>query len=367
MPATYGKSLAITARGLQLTVLTCRMIITGTKIEASVRSGRLPNLILLLVSLIISIGVGEIAMRRLYAGRPFSPGRVGEFKNRASRNFVADHLTGWKMRPSHEFTWITEGVGHTYRSNTQGFRAEADFTASDPRKKIVLVGDSYTFGAGADFQATFGSVLQQKSPGRVVYNLGMPGFGIDQVWMSVRHQALAFKPDLIVAGIVDADFDRSFEPYRAPEGFNKPTFKLVDNRLVQRTIEPPAPFYLRFLNEHSSIWAVSRRVPKWLGRRYPVGDYYGLNQAMLAAMLEDCTRNSIPALFLYIPTKEFRPFPALAGYMQRIGANYIDLTLIRPTPPHSIYLEQDGHLSPEGHHYVAGLIDAWIRTHMSWY
>jgi hypothetical protein len=53
--------------------------------------------------------------------------------------------------------------------------------------------------------------------------------------------------------------------------------------------------------------------------------------------------------------------------MRRIGANYIDLTQIRPTPPHSIYLQQDGHLSPEGHHYVAGLIDAWIRSHMAWY
>jgi hypothetical protein len=315
----------------------------------------------------ISLGAAEALMRRVYAGRPFSPGWVGEFQNRPSRNFIADEITGWRMRRAHEFTWITENIGHTYRSNTQGFRAEGEFTATDARMKIVLVGDSYTFGAGSDFQATFGSVLQHKSPARVVYNLGMPGFGVDQVWMSVRHQAMAFKPNLVVAGIVDADFDRSLEPYRAPEGFNKPTFKLVNGRLVQRTREQAPPFYLRFLNEHSSIWAVTRRIPKWLGRNYPIGNYFGLNQAILAAMREDCGRNSVPVLFLYIPTKEFRPFPALSGYMHRIGANYIDLTQIRPTPPHSIYLQQDGHLSAEGHRYVAGLIDAWIRSHMAWY
>jgi hypothetical protein len=343
------------------------MIVTGTKTKAPAHSSRLPNVVLLLVSLFISVGVAETFMRRAYAGRPFSPGRVGEFQNRPSRNFTVDEFTGWRMRSSHEFSWITENIRHTYRSNSQGFRAETDFAASDARKKIVLVGDSYTFGAGADFEATFGNVLQQRSSSRVVYNLGMPGFGVDQVWMSVRHQALGFKPDLIVAGIVDADFDRSFEPYRAPEGFNKPTFKLVDGRLVQRTHEQPPPFYVRFLNEHSSIWAVTRRVPKWLGRKYPVGSYFGLNQAILAAILEDCNRKSVPALFVYIPTKEFRPFPALAGYMQRIGANYIDLTQIRPTPPHSIYLQQDGHLSPKGHRYVAGLIDGWIRSHLRWY
>ena len=354
------------ARNLQNT-LSAAMITTSSQTAAPPRSRSRGNLVLVLISLLFSIAAAELLMRHVYAGRPFALGWVGEFKNRPSRNFIVDELTGWRMRSSHEFTWITENIRHTYRSNGQGFRGQMDFNASEPRRKIVLAGDSYTFGAGADFQETFGCMLEQKSPGRVVYNLGMPGFGIDQVWMSVRHQALTFKPDLVVAGIVDADFDRSFTPYRAPEGFNKPTFKLVNGRLVQRTLEQPPPLLIRFLDAHSSIWAVARRVPKWLGRRYPIGNYYGLNQAMLAAMLDDCKRNSVPILFVYIPTSEFQPFPALAGYMQRIGANYIDLTQIRPTPPHSIYLRQDGHLSPEGHRYVAGLIDAWIRTHMSWY
>jgi hypothetical protein len=231
----------------------------------------------------------------------------------------------------------------------------------------VLVGDSYTFGAGADFRNTFGAVLQTKSASRVVYNLGMPGFGVDQVWMSVRHQALRLKPDLIVAGIVDADFERSLMPYRVVEGFNKPAFRLIDGQLVRRSQEQPPGFVVNFLERHSSIWAAARKVPKWLGRRYPIGNYYLLNQAILDTLQADSSGNSVPVLFIYIPTKEFQPFPALAAHMRRNGANYIDLTELRPPPPHSIYLRQDGHLSAEGHRYVAGLIDAWIRSHMSWY
>jgi hypothetical protein len=330
------------------------------------RSGRVSNLVLFSVSILITIGVAELGMRRLYAGRPFSPGWVGQFQNRPSKNFVNDDLTGWKMQPNHEFTWITEGKPHLYRSNSQGFRAGADFTAADPRKKIVLAGDSYTFGAGVDVEQTFGALLQQQSPDRVVYNLGMPGFGVDQVWMSVRHQASPLRPDLVVVGIVDADFDRSQIPYREAEGFNKPTFKLAGGQLVQRTREQAPGFPLHFLNEHSSIWAVARRAPKWVGRNYPIGDYFRLNQAILAAIESDCRQQSAPVLFVYIPTSEFRPFPALSGYMRRAGANYIDLTEIQPAPPHSIYLPQDGHLSPEGHRYVAGLIDGWIRGHMAW-
>ena len=120
----------------------------------------------------------------------------------------------------------------------------------------MIVGDSYTFGAGVDFQDTFGAILQRKTPDRVVYNLGMPGFGIDQVWMSVRHQAIDLRPDLIVAGIVDADFERSLIPYREAEGFNKPTFQLVNGRLTQRTVEQPP--------QHSG--AFPRRAFQHLGR-----------------------------------------------------------------------------------------------------
>ena len=331
------------------------------------RFGRAANFVLLSISILVTIAVAEVGLRQVYAGRPFSLGWVGEFQNRRGKNFETDDLTGWRMLPNHEFTWITaEGTPHVYRSNSQGFRAAADFTAADPRKRIVLAGDSYTFGAGADVEDTFGAVLQQKSPDRVVYNLGMPGFGVDQVWMSVRHRGMPLRPDLVVVGVVDADFDRSQIPYRAAEGFNKPTFKLAGGQLVQRTREQAPAFPIRFLNDHSSIWAVTRRVPKWLGRNYPVGEYFLLNQAILAAIESDCKQQSTPVLFVYIPTSEFRPFPALSGYMKKAGANYIDLTEIRPAPPHSIYLPKDGHLSPEGHRYVAGLIETWIHDHMGW-
>jgi len=342
------------------------MIITDPKTQTPSRFGKAANIALVVASLLVATAASEIFMRRLYVGKPFSWGYVGEFQNRPSHNFITDEITGWRMAPSHEFVWKTEGIPHIYHSNSQGFRADADFSATDPRKKIALIGDSYTFGAGSDFSQTFGELLQSKTSNRVAFNFAMPGFGIDQVWMSLRHQALDFKPDLVVAGIVDADFERSLIPYRDAEGFNKPTFKLVSGQLVKRTHEQPPGFLMNFLDQHSSLLALARHVPKWVGRRYPMGNYYGLNLAIIQAMLDDCNRNSVPILFVYIPIKEFQPFPSLAAYMHRIGANYIDLTELRPVPPHSIYLQRDGHLSAEGHRFVANLVDSWVRSHMPW-
>ena len=341
------------------------MILTDLETQAR-RFGKAVNIALIAGSLLVTTAAAEMLMRRIYVGQPFSWGWVGEFKNRPNLNFIPDELTGWRMRPSQDFSRMTEDVQHVYHSNSQGFRADADFSPLDPRKKIALVGDSYTWGFGADFLQTFGALLQSKVSSRVVYNFAMPGFGIDQVWMSARHQALSFKPDLVVAGIVDADFERSLMPYRAAEGFNKPTFKLVNGQLVLRTREQPPGSLTHFLDQNSSILAVARHVPKWVGRKYPLGNYYRLNLSILQALLDDCNRNSVPVLFVYIPIKEFQPFPSLAAYMRRIHANYIDLTQLRPVPPHSIYLPRDGHLSPEGHRYVANLIDAWIRTNMPW-
>ena len=69
----------------------------------------------------------------------------------------------------------------------------------------------------------------------MVYNLAMPGFGVDQMWLSVRHQGLPLEPDLVVVCLCDADFKRSLSAFRPEERMNKPLHKLVDGRLVPQT------------------------------------------------------------------------------------------------------------------------------------
>ena len=323
------------------------------------RFGPAANLVAVLAGLSISVLLGEGLMRFVPAVQPYSLGWVGQHQNRPSRNFIADPDTGWRMRPNHEFSWITDGLSHIYRSNSQGFRAEADFNLSDARKHIVLVGDSFTWGSGVEYGQTFGALLERESGQRVVWNLAMPGFAVDQVWLSTRHQAMAMKPDLIIAGLVNADFMRSQESYRHTEGFNKPAFKLVQGRLTRRTIEkPPGPF-LRFLERHSCIWSAVRSSDRWLGYRFPVGNFWNLNRAILDQLQADCKQRQVPLLFVYIPTKDSPPFPMIRKYLRASGANLIDLT--EHHPPRSIYFVRDGHLSPEGHRFVANLIEGWLH------
>jgi hypothetical protein len=305
----------------------------------------------------------EYLLRNKVRFYPVQMGWVGQFPNRYSANFVADAQTGWRMRPNHSFFWKLDGRTYAYTSNSQGFRAGEEFDARDRRFKMAFVGDSFTFGTGVAQDGSYPALLGGDAAGRVSWNFAMPGFGVDQVWLSARDQALPLKPDLLVVGLINADFERSQVVFRRLEGFAKPSFRLVQGRLTQRTLESPPNFLMHYLDEKSRVWSMWIGAVRSAGLNYGLGEYWTLNQAMIDAIREDAKRAGVPVLFLYIPIKGLHPFPALRNYMSRTGANYIDLTAQRPRPPVSIYLPHDSHLSAEGHRYVADLVEQWLQSH----
>ena len=319
------------------------------------------NLSLICVTLLLGALAGEWVLRLTGQSDPIRMGWVGKSPDKPGPDLIAEPLTGWKMRPNRAFIWNREFQDQVYKANSQGFRSDHEFDPADTRYRIALVGDSYTWGSGAANDQTFATLLEKDSPDRVAWNFGMPGFGVDQVWLSARHQALPLKPDLLVVGLVNADFERSQIPLR--EGFNKPTFKLEQGQLVLRAAERPPNALIQYMDHDSHLWSVWERSKRWLGVHYGIMEYWTLNQAILDALRKDCDAAGVPVLFVYIPIKSFQPFPAVREYMQRVNANYIDLTLQQPPPPMSIYLPHDGHLSAEGHRYVATLIESWMKAH----
>jgi len=325
--------------------------------------GLLINLGLICATLLIFAIAAELLLRMTGIFVPARLGWVGQFQTKRSKNFIVDPQTGWRMRPNHSFVWIYDGRPNIYQSNSQGFRSAGDFDAGDRRYKLAFVGDSFFFGTGVANDETIPAVVGKAAPARIAWNFGMPGFGVDQIWLSARYQALPLKPDLLVVGLINDDFARSQVPYRRLEGFAKPTFKLVNDRLVQRTTEKPPNILLQNLDERSRLGGMWENAVRWVGVHFSRGEYWTLNQAIIDALREDCRKAGVPVLFVYIPAKGFRPFQALPAYMRRTGAEYIDLTEQRPVPPPSIYLQYDMHLSVAGHRYVADLIERWLKSH----
>lgn len=236
------------------------------------------------------------------------------------------------------------------------------FSEIEDRRRIVLVGDSFTFGTGVSYEETYGARLEAGLQGVAVLNLAMPGFGLDQVWQSVRHQALALRPHLIVVGIFPAMFERSRSAYRALEGFNKPTFRLQGDRLLARTADDRPSWPIHALEHHSGLWALGARALRGLAYRVPIGEWWRLNAALLDAIDEDCRARNVPVLFVYLPSNHWRSFATLSGYMARKDLHFVDVSRHRAEQREDLFFPADRHLNTKGHRFVADALLPQVRS-----
>jgi len=223
-----------------------------------------------------------------------------------------------------------------------------------------MAGDSFTWGYGIKYEDTFAALTESALPGYCVDNMGMPGTGLDQMWQTVRTQALPLRPRLVVVAFISQDLTRSEEAYSAFMGFNKPTYLLVDGRLVPETASERPNFLVRFLQRHSSLWRVGRLASRTVSHFLPYGEWWHLNAAILDQIRDDCHSAGVPALFIYIPTRDWGAFPTLRSYMASAQANFIDLSRGEFTLTRDMYLP-DGHLNEKGDRLVADAILHWVR------
>jgi hypothetical protein len=285
----------------------------------------------------------------------------GQYTNQPSENFIVDPATGWRMHPNHTFVLSKPEFRNTYHANAQGFRRNGDFDPAERRRKIVLIGDSFTFGIGVEYEETYGFQIESQLKDTVVYNLAMPGFAVDQMWLSLKYQALPLTPDLIVVGLVDTDLQRSQAAYRASSGFNKPAFKLVAGQLVPRTAEDRLGALSWFLEIHSRLWAAGWLTARSLSYRIPMGEWWFLNKAIIEQIRAECRESNTAVLFIYIPTKARRPFQTLHSYLTGVNADFIDVAVWNPAPPADFYYADDGHPTARGHYYIADKFIDWVQ------
>jgi hypothetical protein len=257
------------------------------------------------------------------------------------------------MRRSHVFESRIDDHRNTYRSNRQGFRSERDFD-DPPNVLIAAVGDSFTWGTGVEYGETFGNLIERNLGGATVYNFAMPGFGLDQMWMSVRHQILPLRPSLVVVAFIDADFGRSLMAYREVEGFKKPRFILSSGKLRPQTSGDVPNRLSTMLAAHSQLWSATIRSISRVRESWP------LNAAILEAIASDCGQEGVPILFVRLPERKSKPSESLARLLGSRGLPFIDIPALH-SPLQDIHFKMDGHINAEGHAFVAEAITDWIK------
>jgi len=213
-----------------------------------------------IVTMVLTVVTAEIAVRavaRTYYGyeaigtlvlRPKSWDAIRAHyqklirKQRGDLSYhVYDPLLGWTVGPGRQ---SADGL---YWSSPEGIRApdgNSSFARNADSVDIALVGDSFTFGEEVKYEESYGYHLEQMlgSPFRVL-NFGVPGYGLDQMFLRYERDVRPWKPKISIFGFINADLRRTLWVYpflgnfRWGNPFSKPRLILREEELTN--INPP--------------------------------------------------------------------------------------------------------------------------------
>ena len=192
----------------------------------------LSKLFLLGFSVVLTLGLAEIALRIAHIGYPALGGKL--------HLFTWNPYTGVGLRPG------AEGMAHTendvyVRINSAGFH-DIEHTKEKPANtfRIAVLGDSFTEAMQVTQDKSFTSVMQQSLAGCPALagknieamNFGVSGYGTAQELLILRHYAWDYSPDVVVLAFFtgnDVQNDNRIlqdDPYR-------PYFIHQDGKLIE--------------------------------------------------------------------------------------------------------------------------------------
>ena len=188
-----------------------------------------------MASVIVGLAILDLAYRGYlsYFRHTMSvvPRKVGQF----------DPDLGWSLKPnsqavSHRFGEIE------YKVNSKGLRDdEHEYRKPPGGKRIVIVGDSRTFGFGVPIKKHFTRLLEGYCADTEVINLGVSGYGVDQELLVLQSEGMKYDPDLVIAYVAHYGNNRHMHTNRF--GREKPKFELTDTlELTNQPVPPPPSF-----------------------------------------------------------------------------------------------------------------------------
>jgi len=279
---------------------------------------------------------------------------------------------GWRPKP------FAERDG--FRLNSRGLRGGREYDAKRPgERRALVVGDSYTFAGrysddlpAIQDDSIYTAVIERGLPGTTVINLGVPGYGTDQMLLYLREEGLRYEPDLVVLTLFVDNLYRALLNFR---DYAKPRFDLEQGTLTLRNVPLPPPEELeRELPAGKPLsygWLIGKIMFRRITDRFAsLGtlEVDKLNAAILDAFREEVRRRDVPLLVVMIPAPE--QTPALHRSERIVKAwgerAEVPVLLLRdsfhglsPADRARLYID---HLTPFGHEIAGQAILERIRA-----
>jgi len=317
------------------------------------------NLLLSVIAVMAALLLAEIALRVLDLARPAdlpgSPLRPDMF--------VADPAVGYRLWPSMRTCMRYPPNSHRIvhiASNSDGFRNSRELGEPDGRLRILVLGDSFTFGTGIEEGARFTEVVEELESRWRVDNLGMPGWGLDLMVRSLERFGSKAKPNVVVLAVYTDDF-RRLNPWYSGVGYGYTKFDLRDGKLVD-VAYPTRSFWgrLRLVElVRASVWtAVEMR--KW--------NYFELNEALVERFRVLTVQLGAAPVILFLPGRgdteiDQERRARLQGWAQARGIPFRDLTdRIHEPGADATYLSGNWHWNERGHRIAGEALHELLAT-----
>jgi hypothetical protein len=159
------------------------------------------TLLLLCVILLLALLLSELILR-LCGYTPWKPiTSNNKIHFEPSSPFVPDTLLGYTLKPG-TFRFILDDE-HSFISiqNIKGHRVTslaASVSQNNARKRINILGDSFTFGSFMDDSATYPWFLQKLIPNYQIENYAVPGYGVSNVFIQLKNRVQVESGDIVL-------------------------------------------------------------------------------------------------------------------------------------------------------------------------
>jgi len=262
--------------------------------------------------------------------------------------FRSDAQTGWSNSPNLLTTRINAaGEEWSIRTDQNGQR----LIAQNPRarRRILILGDSLSFGEGIDIKDRFDVKMLSSLPDASVINTGTMGYGTDQEYVAFRNwKHLLEAGDTILIVLNQSDY---FDVLRRRfVGRAKPYFEKVGGSYVLRP--PPIGLWERWSDWSLVASVVARLTEPTAPEISDPGPSIEIIRFILGRIREEAPRG-VKLVLAHQGTRDFLG-PKL-GLSSTIFCQFadvcIDLDDVLTADP--VYLLPDGHWSASGHSAVA--------------
>jgi hypothetical protein len=217
--------------------------------------------------------------------------------------FTYDSLRGWAISPN--LREMNAFEGKILTSNSRGIRGKTEYaeTPSFGKKRIVILGSSFTFGDEVSDDETYSHYLETLLPGTEVLNLGVGGYAHDQMLLYLKEEGVKYHPDIVMLGFGWRDTWWNIIGF---SNYWKPRFEMRDHQLVLTHVPVPRPEeILRKEIYRSKLWDLGVVFWHELGLRlgFEQNEVSEITAAILDEIVSTCHRIGATPVFVYLPVQ----------------------------------------------------------------